>query len=121
MNQRQRTGRQGEAIATEYLLAQGCTILETNWHAAAAEIDIVCRCQDTLVFVEVRTSRTGDVTKALSSLTPGKQTRLVRSVYAYLDAYQTPEGQNWRIDVIAVALQSDGKPIIEHVEDALGW
>ena len=45
---------------------------------------------------------------------------MIAAAHAYLDATNTPDS-DWRIDVIAVALRAGEEPIIEHLEDALGW
>ncbi|MBL0082845.1 MAG: YraN family protein [Saprospiraceae bacterium] len=57
-------GDRGETIALEYLISSGYTILETNWSAHKAEIDIIAKEADTLIFIEVKT-RTSPTAHAL--------------------------------------------------------
>jgi hypothetical protein len=38
----------------------------------------------------------------------------------YLDRHGLTAAQ-WRIDVIAIAVPRSGKPVIDHVENALDW
>ncbi len=48
-------GKQGEEIASEYLINKGFKIIERNWRAGRYEIDIIAIDNNTLVFVEVKT------------------------------------------------------------------
>ena len=48
-------GRLGENLARKHLERKGYKILEQNYRTRYAEIDLVARHNDVLVFVEVRT------------------------------------------------------------------
>lgn len=48
-------GKQGEALAVEYLRKEGYEILETNWVFQKAEVDIIALKGDVLAIVEVKT------------------------------------------------------------------
>ena len=51
-------GRQGEALAGEFLVNQGWTIVERNWHCRFAELDIIALDPaGEMVFVEVKYRR----------------------------------------------------------------
>jgi putative endonuclease len=113
-------GEEGERIATQYLEKQGYTILDTNWHCRYGELDIVSRKAEIIVFCEVKTRRAATNDETLATITPPKRHRLIKSVYAYLKEHELDDAQ-WRIDAIAIAFPYRGQPIIEHVEDALGW
>ena len=113
-----RTGRRGEALAARFLRQRGYEILDTNWHCAQGELDIVARQAATLVFVEVRTRHQSHTADAFASITARKRERLLGAVWAWLEAHDAGAAA-WRLDVIAVALGPRTR--IEHVEDALGW
>jgi putative endonuclease len=113
-------GQQNEALAAAYLQAQGYRILTTNWRCKHGEIDIVAQHNTTVVFVEVRSRHAANTESAFESITPHKRAKLAATAQAYLSAHRM-EHINWRIDVIAVAIPKSGKPIIEQIEDALGW
>jgi putative endonuclease len=113
-------GQRGEQLAAAYLQQRGYTIIMTNWRCTHGELDIVARKQDTLVFVEVRTRRAHTTEEAFESVKPHKQNRLQRLAYAYLSAHDLHE-MDWRVDIVAVAIPGSGQPMIEHVENALGW
>jgi putative endonuclease len=49
-------GNEGEDLAKALLLQKNYQILETNWRNGRAEIDIIAKDGETLVFVEVKTA-----------------------------------------------------------------
>lgn len=54
VNQKQLMGGLAEDAACTFLQDQGFTIVERNYRTRAAEIDIVAKEGDTLVFIEVK-------------------------------------------------------------------
>ena len=117
----QRTGARGEELARDYLRRKGYTILETNWSTVRGELDIVAARAGTLVFVEVKTRRGPDPESALLGISGRKKDRIIETAFQYLQERDIAEEANWRIDVIAVALNGRGPPRIDHVEDAFDW
>ncbi len=109
---RQVTGREGEALAAVELERRGYEILATGFRTEYGEIDIVSRDGDTLVFVEVRTRRSGDAGTAAESVTRQKQWRVSRAASAYLVAAGGFE-QPCRFDVVAIDYDDAGRPHIE--------
>ncbi len=118
MTRRAALGQQGEQIAAAYLQAKGYTILGANWRCTQGEFDLVARDGEWLVFVEVKTRRAG-LEAAFESINPRKRKILERMAYLYLSENNLEA--DWRIDVIAVTLNPQGKPEIEHVQDAFDW
>ena len=55
---RRAIGNLGEALACDYLVSQGYTVLCQNYTTAHGEIDIIVKKEDVIAFVEVK-SRTG--------------------------------------------------------------
>ncbi len=117
----QRTGNRGEQLAIVYLRERDYNILATNWHCPRGEIDIIAQNGPTIVFVEVRTRRTTSTASAFASITLSKQQKLTQTAHLYLHEHNIDDQTPWRIDVIAIALPTGKKPVIDHVEDALGW
>jgi putative endonuclease len=109
---RQTTGRTGEALARAELEARGYEILETGFRTEYGEIDLIARDVETLVFVEVRTRRSGDCGTAAESVTPRKQWRVSRAASAYLVATGGFE-QACRFDVVAIDYDDEGRARIE--------
>ena len=116
----QQTGERGEQLAAQYLKSQGYDILATNWRCNRGEIDIVACLNETLAFVEVRTRHAPTTEAAFASVGKNKQEKMQNAALTYLAKHDL-EDSLWRIDVIAVALRRHDAPLIEHVEDALGW
>jgi putative endonuclease len=111
-------GQQGEKHAAAYLQAKGYSIVGKNWRCTQGEFDLIARDGETLVFVEVKTRRAG-LEAAFESINPRKRKILERMAYLYLNEHKLDA--DWRIDVVAVTLNSQGKPEIEHVQDAFDW
>ena len=77
-------GKQAEALAAEFLAAQGITILERNFRRRCGELDLIARDGDTLVFVEVRLRTRGDFGGAAASITAKKRARIAAAAGLYL-------------------------------------
>src|SRR6266567_1511170 len=100
-------GKRGEKIAAAYLEQQGYALIETNWRAPQGEFDLIMRDGKVLVFVEVRTRKSG-LEAAFESISPRKKRILEQLSYQYLTEKQLDS--DWRIDVIAVTLTPKGQP-----------
>ena len=115
------TGKRGEALARALLLEKGYWIEAVNWRCGKAEVDIIARQGEVLVFVEVKTRSTDRW---------GRPTRFVRPAQTKLlskaaNEYMRLTHHDWeiRFDLIAVLLLADGQAEVEHLEDAFfpGW
>lgn len=116
---RRDTGLLGEKIAGDFLTSRGYHILETNYRCPHGEIDIIARCQDYLVFIEVRTRRSLRFGNPEESITPAKKERLIATARHYQQSLDSPSTP-WRIDAVAVELNQQGKPSrIELIENAV--
>ena len=47
-------GKNGETVATKFLLANGFTIVARNYKCSLGEIDIVAKAKEMLYFIEVK-------------------------------------------------------------------
>ena len=83
-------GNRGEGIALEQLEDQGYTILHTNWRYKKAEIDLVAKDGDTLVFVEVKTRSYIYLNEPEDAVTLRKQDLLVSAATAYMHIHTRP-------------------------------
>ncbi|MEO8302803.1 MAG: YraN family protein [Betaproteobacteria bacterium] len=77
-------GERAEALAAEFLRAQGVAILERNFRRRCGEIDLVAKDGDTLVFVEVRLRTRSDFGGAAASITAKKRARIAAAAGLYL-------------------------------------
>ena len=117
---RKALGERGERWARGYLRRKGYLIRETNFRCREGEIDVVAQHGDCLVFVEVRTKTGSAFGTPEESVTAAKQERLVAVAMYYL---QTHDGlpPDWRIDVVAVEVNSRGSVTrTEVIQNAVG-
>lgn len=108
-------GKQGESVAVEYLLENGYEILERNYQAQKAEIDIIARKGDWLVVVEVKTRTSVDFGNPEDFVDKKKIKLLVKAIDEYVQ--ETDLDLEIRFDIIAV-LKKGNDFTIEHLEDA---
>ncbi|MCS7166471.1 MAG: YraN family protein [Gemmatales bacterium] len=76
--QRRKFGQWAEQVAAEFLQRHGYRILFRNYQCRLGELDIVAREGNTVVFIEVRATSSGDAVRAALSLDQRKQARLWR-------------------------------------------
>ena len=98
---RQKLGRIGERKARRYLCRRGLRVLEQNWRCAGGELDLLAREGDTLVVVEVRTSRAGFAGGPSYTIGPEKRWRIERLTRRWL-LRSTWRPSAVRFDVISV-------------------
>lgn len=99
------TGKLGEEIAREYLKKQGYKIVEQNFKTKYAEIDLVARENDELIFVEVRTKKGELFGTPEDSLNKKKLRKLRFNAQGYITKNRW-EGP-YRIDAICIVLKPD--------------
>lgn len=111
-----RRGAQGGDVAVDYLLKKGYRILERNFRLERAEIDIVAKDKDQIVFVAVKARRSKLYGDQEVSITEAKCRQLWKTAEGYLLKYNL-EAANYRFDVIAIQYNDD-VPDIRHLIDA---
>ena len=94
-------GRRAEQLAARYLQAQGYRILEQNYRARGAEVDIVAEEGDVLCFVEVRSRRSAAYGDPLETVDRRKQARVIRGARHYLAARGASD-RAVRFDVVGI-------------------
>ncbi len=82
-----RSGKVAEDLAARFLEGRGLSVLARNYRCPGGEVDLVCREQRVLVFVEVRLRRNAGYGGAAASITALKQRRIVLSAEHYLNAH----------------------------------
>jgi putative endonuclease len=109
-------GREGEALACEYLVQEGYTIIATNWRSSHMEVDIIAEDAGRLIFVEVKTRSTEAFGHPEESVGPAKQQYLAQTAQHFL--HENPSQKEIRFDVISVVMPEGSKPSIHHIADA---
>lgn len=121
-SQKRKFGDQGEEIAKQHLKSKGYEILGSNYQKPWGEIDIIARKNRVVTFVEVKTRDLSNVTEFLPeySVNRLKIRKLQKICNTYLSEKNLPDDQEWRIDVIGIAIdKSTGKYNINHIENAV--
>lgn len=116
MSEHNDVGREGEALAANFLQQKGYEIVDRNWRYGPKEIDIVARDGDTMVFVEVKTRSTLAFELPQEAVTKKKMKNLVEAADAYLIQHNIDLES--RFDIVAV-LNGNPPKVIEHIEG--GW
>ena len=119
-------GVTGEDRAVDHLVRCGYRIVDRNYRCKLGELDIVARAPGSrttsrapaardagvLVFVEVRSRRSGDYGSALDAVSWQKRRKVTRVAMQYL-AYRRPVFDEARFDVVAIT----GDELV-HIKDA---
>jgi putative endonuclease len=111
-------GAAAEALASEYLQAQGLIVIARNLRCKAGELDLVCLDGEVLVIIEVRQRSRADFGGALASVTWRKQRRLVRAAQFYWQRQAEWRTRMLRFDVVALQGAPDAAPEITWIKDA---
>ena len=126
---RRSLGRKGEELAVNALLERGLHVIDRNWRCPVGEIDIIAQehapdfsqggaTANWLVIVEVRTRRGYSHGSAKEAVDRRKQAKLreVASHYVQETGWRGP----WRIDVVAVQMDSRGRLVsVDHIRNAV--
>ena len=104
-----------EALARNYLLKHSYEILAQNWHYGKAEIDLIAKHQDTLVFVEVKQRASDYFGAAAQFVSKAQQKRIIMAANAYI--LKINWQQEVRFDVITF-LGTQEQYSLEHINTA---
>ena len=98
-------GKLGENIAQEHLKNKGYNIIEQNYKTKYAEIDLITKKKDTLVFIEVRTKTGEEFGTPEDTINRDKKSKLRMNAMAYVNRkkWKGP----YRIDAICIILNPD--------------
>ena len=116
-NPKDQRARAGEDAAARYLATRGYSILHRNIRFPEGELDLVARCKNTLVFIEVKTRETEKFGQPYQSVSEGKQRRQAAMASRFTSLCRLQDVPV-RFDVVSVVLPSGQPPRIEHVENA---
>lgn len=111
-------GKAAEAIARQYLKTQGLRHVDSNVRCRFGEIDLVMTDDRTLVFVEVRLRKQGNLLTAAESVDSRKQRKLAITALWYIGQHQQFQSSPVRFDVIAIDGQADDRSALQWIRDA---
>ncbi len=117
---RKNLGDSAERVAALYLEERGCRIIARNIRTRAGEIDLIAQDAEGLAFVEVKARRGAGYGAPEEAITARKQARLVNLAEDFLARRPDLAGIDWRIDVVAIELDRNGKVVrIAHLKNAV--
>ncbi len=109
-NRNQRIGKTGETAALEFIRQNGYILLEQNYRAPFAEIDIIAREGECICFVEVKTRTSLKRGLPRESVHHAKQQKIISGASFYLKEKRL-FNQQVRFDVIDILLTGETQKI----------
>ena len=119
MSDKIKTGNKGETLAAEFLLKKGFEILAKNYRHHRAEIDLIARRDDWVLFVEVKTRSSDEFGEPEEFVSAGQVNRILDAAEEWV--FATDWQGHIRFDIITVKFSEDftKEPLVEHLEDAI--
>lgn len=108
-------GQLGESLAADYLVTKQFEILDRNYRWKKSEIDIVCKKDDLLIIVEVKTRQTAAYGQPYEAVTRSKQKQIIKVTNQYI--LENDLDLEVRFDVVSI-VQNQHRTAIEHIEEA---
>lgn len=108
-------GKEGERIASDFLMKEGMQVLARNYRWRKEEIDLIVKDSDTLVFVEVKTRTHDSYGAPAKSVTRIKQRHLINAANAYI--HENKFDLDVRFDIVSI-IQNSFETHIEHMKNA---
>ncbi len=116
-NSAKQLGKRGEDLAQKYLFNKGYEILTTNYRYKHAEIDLIVKTKELLVFVEVKCRSNTDFGLPECAVDEKQENRIIKAAEHFL--LNSDWENNIRFDIISIIFEQ-GSYQIEHFEDAFG-
>jgi putative endonuclease len=110
-------GTRSERVAARFLRRQGYHIVARNYTCPYGELDLVAVDGRTIVFVEVRSTATGDTSRPAASVDAVKQRRLTDLALHFLKEHRLLNHAA-RFDVLAISWPEGRRPDIVHYRNA---
>ncbi len=107
-------GKEGEELATAYLIALQFEILQRNWRFSHFEIDIVAVKKEVLHFIEVKARQSNHYGFPEESITMKKINNMLNAGEAYQLVY--PQYKWVQYDVLSIMIQN-GEAVYSLIED----
>jgi putative endonuclease len=106
-----------EALAAEYVMGQGCRILQRNFRCRLGEIDLIGQMHAHILFIEVRARAHTTYGRAEETIIWRKQQKIIRTARFFLMKNPWAMKLCCRFDVIAIASQ-ETPPKIQWITNA---
>ncbi|ATD54952.1 YraN family protein [Clostridium chauvoei] len=111
-------GNYGEDLAYNYLKSHGYYILKRNFRNRFGEIDLICKKDGIIIFVEVKSRYSSLYGTPIEAITYSKQKQIINLCKYYITLNKL-YNYNCRFDVIEIFLNPKNNLfLINHYEDA---
>ncbi len=107
------TGREGEALAADFLRKQKYEVIGANYHCRFGELDLIAKKRELVIFVEVKLRKNDRFGAAADAVTAAKQHKLRQAALSWLASHDCDAPT--RFDVIEIYTET-GR--INHIENA---
>jgi putative endonuclease len=117
---RHHLGHVGERLAREHLERLGFRVVASNYRTRFGELDLIVCDATWLVFVEVKTRRTGSLESSVQAVSPQKCRQVRRMAAAWLvEETERPRSHELRFDVVAITVDRHSRLVrLDHIEAA---
>ena len=109
------TGKLGEDLAVDFVIAKGFKVLQRNWRYRRCEVDIIASKENILHFFEVKTKTGLQIALPEANVSAKKLDKLKEAAEAYLFSF--PEWKLIQFNVIAITLFTGRQAEIFFIED----
>lgn len=115
MSDKIKLGKEGEQLAANFLVQKGFEVVYRNFRFRHAEIDLIIKREDWLIFVEVKTRTSTFFGQPEEAVTAKKVRMIYDAAEEYI--YSIDWQGHVRFDIVSVTLGTP--PEIMHFEDAI--
>lgn len=115
MNTKAELGKEGEQLAANYLVTKGYEIIEQNYRYKRSEIDLICKHNNLLIFVEVKAKSYTSFGEPEHSVDDKKAAKVMEGAEQYI--HEIDWLGDIRFDVISI-VKNKGTFEVKHFEDA---
>lgn len=102
------TGKQGETLAAEWLVANGYQILYRNWRHGRYEVDLIASKAGMIHFIEVKSRRSRTYGPPEQSVSRKKIGHILQGAGGWL--LNHPGHSRFQYDVLAITLEKNADP-----------
>ena len=103
-------GNEAEELACQYLIEHGWEILERNYYAGHAEVDIIAKEGDIIVFIEVKMRSTSHFGSPIEHVDEAKVQRVFEAAECWVQENNFPNSP-LRFDVIGILSKKSGSEL----------
>ncbi|MBC7884016.1 MAG: YraN family protein [Saprospiraceae bacterium] len=116
MGKQHKIGKLGEDVACQFLQSIGYIILERNWRFSKAEVDIIAKDGEILIFVEVKAKTYTFYGAPEESISAYKENLIIDAASRYMILIN----HTWeiRFDIISIVFDKEMNPAVIHYKDA---